>query len=107
MQQARRIGSGDALDGGHPPVPAEPESTPARLWIRTSAAPEGYSGRETEATMDDDEQDVEADGPRVASQSEEVTIEAAEFLVATRTRREHRLQIAKELEDLRLLDREP
>ena len=60
-----------------------------------------------EATMDEhdpDEQDVEAYGLRVSHQSEAVRLEAAEFLVATRSQQEAKLRIAKSLEQLRRLD---
>jgi hypothetical protein len=53
---------------------------------------------------DPDEQDVEAYGLRVSHQSEAVRLEAAEFLVATRSQQEAKLRIAKGLEQLKRLD---
>ena len=53
---------------------------------------------------DPDEQDVEAYTLRVSHQSEAVRLEAAEFLVATRSQQEAKLRIAKGLEQLKRLD---
>ena len=43
-------------------------------------------------------------GLRVDHQSEAVQIEAAEFMVATRSQQEKRLRIARDLETLKTLD---
>ncbi len=68
----------------------------------SDARSEQVTGRPDVSTAPDDgDEDF---GRRVDWQSEAVRMEAAEFLVATRSQQERRLRIARDLDTLRVLE---
>jgi hypothetical protein len=68
----------------------------------SDARSEHLTGRPDVSTVPDD---GDGDfGRRVDWQSEAVRMEAAEFLVATRSQQERRLRIARDLDTLRVLE---
>lgn len=68
----------------------------------SDARSQQVTGRPDVSTVPDDRD--EDFGRRVDWQSEAVRMEAAEFLVATRSQQERRLRIARDLDTLRVLE---
>jgi hypothetical protein len=71
----------------------------------SKATNEQVTERPDVPTVPEDAGDPDMDfGVRVDWQSEAVQMEAAEFLVATRSQQERRLRIARDLDTLRVLE---